>query len=183
MLKSHVKTTPDNNVKKRRDIHAKWRVLELIEQLGEAQIERALGVSRVTIHRWKKQEVIPSQAMMVALESLAGQTYHMIECGMWRDWKVGETGRLHGPGYKYGLNGGDLLGFWYLRQMIPNYQRQIKLLKAQLAAAYEELAAGGAAANERAYALGEEPPRATPAPAHTKPLWAFRRRLASRFGR
>ena len=167
-----LKTSIDHNVRNRRQIAAKFRVLELIEQLGEAQIERALGISRVTIHRWKKREVVPSQAMMVALESLAGQTYHMIECGMWQDWKIGETGRLHGPGYKYGLNGGDLLGFWYLRQMIPNYQRQIKHLKAQLARAYEELAAGDAAANEREFNLGELP--VTPSPIRAHPAQARR---------
>lgn len=155
-----LKTTVAHNVRKRREIHAKWRVLELIERLGENQIERALGVPRSTIWRWKKQQAIPSQAMMVALESLAGQTYHMLECGMWKDWHVGETGKLHGPGYKVGLNGGDLLGWWFQQQMIPTYRKQIKLLKEQLQAAYEELAKQDVAANERAFALGELPQRA-----------------------
>ena len=172
-----LKTTEQFNVKTRRQIAAKFRVLELIEQLGEGQIERALGVSRVTIHRWKKREVVPSQAMMVALESLAGQTYHMLQSKMWRDWHVGETGKLHGPGYKYGLDGGDLLGWWFQQQMIPTYRKQIKLLKDQLQAAYEELARTDAAANERAYALGELPYRGAPPAARRRVArWGFRGR-------
>lgn len=172
-----LKTTEAHNVRKRREIEATFRVLELIDQLGEQQIETKLGIARTTIWRWKRREAVPSQAVMVALESLAGQTYAMRHDKRWRDWYIGEDAVLYGPGYKYGLTGGDILGLFFLRQMIPNYRRQIEQLKAQLAAAYAELAAVDVAANERAYALGEAPPRATPTPAPKRPLWAFRRRL------
>lgn len=177
-----LKTSTQHNVRRRREIAARWRALELVERLGEQQVETALGIARSTIHRWKTGAAIPSQAIMVALESLAGQTYHMMQSAMWKDWHIGENGRLHGPGYKYGLHGGDLLGWWYQQQMIPNYRKQIKLLKEQLAAAYEELAQQDLAANERAFTLGEQPPpRAdvltpvAPARRHT-PIWIARAR-------
>ena len=173
-----LKTTEQYNVRKRRDGQAHYRALELVEELGEAHIERTLGISRVTIHRWKKREATPSPAVMLAMESMAGRTHAMLTSKLWDGWAFAIDHRLHAPGYKYGFTGADFLAWWFERQMLENYKRQNKVLKDKLARAYEELAAVDAAANGREYTLGElgpHTPRLSPA-ALRRQFWLHARR-------
>lgn len=169
-----LKTTEQQNVRTRRQGEAHYRALELVEELGEAHIERTLGISRTTIHRWKKREMTPSPAVMLAMESMAGRTFAMLRSKLWDGWLFAHDNKLHAPGYKYGFTGADFLAWWFERQMLAHYKRQNKVLKDKLARAYEELATVDAAANGREYTPGE--PREAPIATHLSPA-ALRRQF------
>jgi hypothetical protein len=113
------------NAQPRRDLK------QLVERVGQRQVERELNVHRTTILRWLAGTVRIPGAQHQAIRGLLGDLPGT--AGQWTGWRF-HAGELIAPGGDH-YRPGDVLSLILLRQQVDAQQREIVKLRARLAVA------------------------------------------------
>ena len=118
----------------RRDMDTKREVADLIAEFGAKRVEALLNVHRVTVDRWERGSMVPSQAVLFALRAAVRGQLPGMESRVWEGWRFDARGTLHSPsGYPY--RPGDLEAQQFERALIRSQKARIRELETKLALA------------------------------------------------